>query len=93
MGLANYYRKFIKNFAKIAVSLNRQLNSTEKHVLLTDASIVAFEKLKQQLTDMDNVLALPDFDLPFILETDASDNCIGGPNAENGRQRTTHRFL
>ena len=26
---------------------------------------------------MDNVLALPYFSLPFILETDASDNCIG----------------
>ena len=77
MGLANYYRKFIKNFAKIAAPLNKQLNSTDKHVLLSEEAIVAFEKLKQQLTDMDNVLALPDFDLPFILETDASDECIG----------------
>ena len=26
---------------------------------------------------MDNILSLPDFELPFILETDASDECIG----------------
>ena len=77
MGLANYYRKFIKNFAKIAAPLNRHLNNTDKNVLLTEDAIEAFEKLKQELTDMDNVLSLPNFDLPFILETDAIDDCIG----------------
>ena len=76
IGLANYYRKFIKNVAKIAAPLNKHLNSTDKHVLLSEIAIEAFEKLKLKLTDMDNVLALPDFSLPFILETDASDNCI-----------------
>ena len=63
MGLANYYRKFIKNFAKIAAPLNKHLNATEKAVLLTDDAIKAFQKLKKELTNMDNVLSLPEFDL------------------------------
>ena len=66
MGLANCYRKFIKNFAKIATPLNKHLNATEKGVLLTDDAIKAFEKLKKELTNMDYVLSLPDFDLTFI---------------------------
>ena len=74
MGLANYYRKFIKGFAKIASPLNKHLNNTDKDVLLTDDAREAFETLKTELTDMENILSLPDFDLPFILETDASDD-------------------
>ena len=77
MGLAHYYRKFIKNFAKIAAPLNKHLNATEKGVILTNDAIKAFEKLKKELTNMDNVLSLPDFELTFILETDASDDCLG----------------
>ena len=77
MGLANYYRKFIKNFAKIAAPLNKHLNTTYKNVLLSEDAKEDFEKLKQELTDMDNILSLPNFDLTFILETDALDNCLG----------------
>ena len=77
IGLANYYRKFIKNFAKIAAPLNKHLNNTDKSVLLSDDAVIAFEKLKKELTDIDNILSLPNFDLTFILETDASDYCIG----------------
>ena len=76
IGLANYYRKFIKNFAKIAAPLNRHLNNTDKSVVLTEDAQEAFDRLKKELTDMDNILSLPNFDLNFILETDASDNCI-----------------
>ena len=36
MGLENYYRKFIKVFAKIAAQLNKHLNNTDKNVLLSD---------------------------------------------------------
>ena len=39
--------------------------------------------MKKELIDMDNVLSLPDFDLPFILETDASDNFIGAALIQN----------
>ena len=82
-GLADYYRKFIKNFAKTAAPLNRHLKNTDKNVLLTEDAIETFEKLKQELTDMDNVLSLPNFDLPFILETDASHSCIGAALMQN----------
>ena len=71
IGLANYYRKFIKNFAKIAAPLNKHLNATDKSVLMDYEAIKAFETLKRELTDMDNILSLPNFDLNFILETDA----------------------
>ena len=49
MGLANYYRKFIKGFAKIASPLNNHLNNTYKNVLLSDDAKEAFEKLKSEL--------------------------------------------
>ena len=77
MGLANYYRKFIKGFSKIEAPLNKHLSGTSKNVLLSEEAKEAFEKLKRELTNVDNVLSLPEFELPFILETDASDNCIG----------------
>ena len=77
MGLANYYRKFIKGFAKIAATLNKHLNNTDKVVMLSDDAKKSFETLKLELTNMGNILSLPNFDITFILETDASDDCIG----------------
>ena len=50
MVLTNYYKKFIKNFAKIAASINKHLNNTDKNVLSSDDAREAFEKLKQELT-------------------------------------------
>ena len=75
MYLANYYRKFIKNFAKIAAPLNRNLNTTHKNVLLSDDAQEAFKKLKQELTDMDTILSLPDFEKLIVLETGESNDC------------------
>ena len=63
--------------SKIASPLNKHLNNTDKEVLLSDDARDAFETLKIELTNMDNILSLPDFEIPFILETDASDTCIG----------------
>lgn len=77
LGLANYYRKFIKDFNSIACPLYKATSAEGKTVEWNDERQFAFEELKRRLTDTNNVLALPNFDLPFVLETDASDVGIG----------------
>ncbi|MEW8548469.1 MAG: reverse transcriptase domain-containing protein, partial [Candidatus Thiodiazotropha sp.] len=75
LGLANYYRKFIRNFANIAEPLNRLLHKDTKF-MWTDDSHRAFEKLRQSLTTYP-VLAYPDFQKPFRVQTDASGWAVG----------------
>ena len=47
---------------KVKSVLDRHLNNTDKKVLLSDDAQIAFEKLKQKLTDMNIILSLPDFE-------------------------------
>ena len=75
LGLANFYRKFIANFAKIAQPL---YNLLKKDVPFNwDKSCQnSFESLKLTLTS-DVVLAHPDCEQPFHIFTDASNIAIG----------------
>ena len=75
LGLANYYRRFIKNFAKIASPLNQL---THKNICfdLSTACDNAFHELKSSQISAP-ILAYPDFSLPFDLHTDASLTGIG----------------
>ena len=75
LGLANYYRRFIQDFAKIASPLHKLTERTAQFHW-TDACQVAFEELRHRLTSTP-VLAFPDFTRPFILDTDASDSSLG----------------
>ena len=77
LGLVSYYRKFIKNCAKICSPL---INLTKKGVIFewTDECQDAFEFLRDSLTQEDNILILPDYDAPFRIETDASKYGVGG---------------
>ena len=72
IGLASYYRRFIKNFAKISAPLHAL---TKKGVLFewTTACQQAFDQLKHLLCTAP-VLAYPQFGPghQFVLETDAS---------------------
>ena len=43
----------------------------------TDECNEAFEKLRTYLTSSDHVITLPDFEKPFVIETDASNYGIG----------------
>ena len=78
MGMANYHRHFIKDFAKIARPLNLLLHDDIKSVTehWKEEQQQAFETLKASLTKAP-VLAYPDFNRPFIIEVDASDYAIG----------------
>jgi uncharacterized DUF497 family protein len=77
LGLAFYYRKFIKNFAKIAAPLTNLLKKSAITYEWEEACDEAFEKLKGILVKA-LVLKLPDFDKEFEIHSDASDFAIGG---------------
>ena len=75
LGLMGYYRKFIKDFAKIASPLNRLLKKDELFVW-TQEQENSFRKLIKCLLSAD-ILIYPDFEKEFILTTDASNVGIG----------------
>lgn len=75
LGLVGYYRKFIKDFAKLTKPLTSCLKKNAK-VVHTDEFLDAVDKCKQILTNAP-ILQYPDFDKPFILTTDASDFALG----------------
>jgi hypothetical protein len=74
LGLADYYRKFVRHFGLLAKPLTTLL---KKHSVFVWTSVqqTAFEALKQALLSAP-VLALPDFTRPFSIETDASSTGI-----------------
>lgn len=75
LGLVGYYRKFIKNMAKLTKPLTLCLKKGAdiKH---TEEFIKAFETCKKILTN-EPVLQYPDFSKPFVLTTDASNVALG----------------
>ena len=87
LGLASYYRKFIRGFSDISRPLDALKNA--KKFCWEEVHERAFSKLKNVLTS-DEVLAYPKFDRPFLITTDASNLAIGGVIAQtddNGIER------
>jgi len=76
LGLANYYRRFIKDFAKIARPMNMLTWKDEKW-RWEEAQQKAFEELKRIFTSK-LVLAAPDLDKEFRMEADTSNYATGG---------------
>ena len=75
LGLASYYRKFVKGFADIARPLNRLCEKYSKFKW-TDECQIAFDKLKNALVTLP-VLVYPKLGSRFVLDTDASDQAVG----------------
>jgi hypothetical protein len=69
LGLAGYYKKFIKDFGVIAVPLTRLLRRDA--FVWDDEETIAFQALKEALT-MGPVLQMPDFNKLFMVDCDAS---------------------
>lgn len=74
LGLAGYYRKYVKDFGTIAKPLNDMLK--KDGFIWSRESEAAFEALKKALTTTP-VLAIPYFEKEFTIECDASDKGIG----------------
>ena len=87
LGFASYYRRFVPNFAQVAGPLHKlvaklgnggKVRSTKtptKNMWTADCQ-QSFDKLKNLLTTAP-VLAYPDYNKTFILETDASNDGLG----------------
>ena len=75
LGLANHYRKFVKNFAAIAKPLHR-LTEKNTDFKWTVECQHAFDALRACLISPP-VLSYPDYSRRFVLDTDASDIGIG----------------
>lgn len=75
LGLANYYRKFIKNYANLAKPLYDLLKKDQSFNWNTECTN-AFNSLKSALISPP-VLIFPNFEKTFIVTTDASNYAIG----------------
>ena len=75
LGLANYYRRFIKDFARVARPMNVLTRKDEKW-WWEDEQQKAFNELKKVFTSKP-VLAAPDLDKEFRVEADASNYATG----------------
>nr|GEV84641.1 reverse transcriptase domain-containing protein [Tanacetum cinerariifolium] len=75
LGHAGFYRRFIKDFSKIARSMTRLLEKDTPFIFSKEC-IEDFQSLMKKLTEAP-ILVAPDWDLPFELMCDASDFAIG----------------
>ncbi|XP_066333288.1 uncharacterized mitochondrial protein AtMg00860-like [Miscanthus floridulus] len=75
LGLAGYYRKFVRYFGVITKPLTDLLKKDQLFIWTNDHQH-AFALLKQVLCSAP-MLAIPDLSLPFHIETDASGTGIG----------------
>ena len=77
LGMANYYRKFIPNYAAVAAPLtDRTRNAEPNKVKWETSQEQAFTTLKEKLSNPP-ILHLPDLSQDFILRTDASNVGLG----------------
>ena len=77
-GLAGHYCHFIRNFAHLVHALYDILGDEVKMgpVTLTPEAEEVVQLLKEKILSVP-VLVFPDFDKPFLLETDASKEGLG----------------
>ena len=88
LGLASYYRRFVRNFASIAKPLYRLTEKTATFEWTLECQ-EAFAELRHKLCTAP-VLAFPDFTKAFILDTDASNTGIGGVLSQLDDQGQEH---
>ena len=83
LGFANFYRRFIRDYSRVAAPLTK-LTSVKAPFVWSPAADAAYVKLKCLFSSAP-VLSHPDPAVPFVVEVDASDSGVGAVLS----QRTT----
>ena len=84
LGLCNYFRRFIPGYSEIAAPLTGMTGKNKWHYPLAHEELQAFNTLKNTLI-APPVLAIPQFDKPFDVVTDASEFACGAVLLQEGR--------
>jgi hypothetical protein len=84
LGLMGFYRRFIKNFAKIVAPFTKCLKKNAKINTSDSEYIQAFYHCKELLSNAP-ILSYPDFSKTFQLTTDASNIAVGGVLSQNSK--------
>lgn len=88
LGLTGYYRRFVKEYARIAGPLT-ELTRKEVAYEWTQERQAAFDELKRRLVSAP-VLLVPDVTKPFRVVTDASDFAVGAILEQADEQGNWH---
>ena len=75
VGMASWYRRFIRDFATLLTPLHHLMKKGVQFLWTTECD-EAFRSIKQQLVAAP-LLSCPDFTKPFVLQTDASAYGLG----------------
>ena len=93
LGLSGYYRRFIPEYLEIAAPLSDLTKKpAPNQVNWTEACEDAFNLLKHHLVSAP-VLASPDFERPFVVQTDASDRGVGAVLSQVGSDGMEHPVM
>jgi transposase InsO family protein len=88
LGLSGYYRRYVPNYSRVALPLSK-LTRKKVIFLWRQPQQYAFDELKERLCSAP-ILAYPRYDLPFILQPDASAEALGAVLSQVNEEGEEH---
>jgi hypothetical protein len=88
LGFVNFYRRFMKGYSQISRPLT-DLTKKDQPFRWQDAEEQAFQSIKSSILS-EPILKIPDPELPFEVETDASDYALGGQLGQRDKEGRLH---
>ncbi|KAK1799321.1 hypothetical protein P4O66_007560 [Electrophorus voltai] len=90
LGFTNFYHRFVKSFSTIAAPLTALTRKASGQFCWSTEAQQVFEELKHRLIT-DPIIRLPDAELPFIVEIDASEVGVGAVLSQrSGEDKRLH---